>query len=258
MERTEERERLLQAAEAAWREEEYERAGEMFRLAAELSPEDADAAFFAVAAAALKEGAEYRSLAGLAEPAQRAIESSARRFGSGEGYFAACIRVVSAVIEVTSRHYEAVAAYWKKEQTRYRRTPEALVSAQTLFTDCVELIGAAARQTVGAALEYARDLSAADEFFWNALLTLLDNARTYRFAAEMEGDPEIAALLYEIEKLRGNVFGDYTGVEELPEDEGEYVETICPACGEALSFAPGELAEGETVECPFCGGKIIG
>ena len=255
MEYSTEHGRLLGEAEAAWRAEDYGRAAELFRQAAALAPEDADAAFFADASAALAEGADYRRIAPLAEPAQRAIACAARRSGSGKAYFDACCRVVSAVVSVTSRHYEAVEAYRNREQKKRRRTPEAPVSADALLRDCVNLVTAAAKQTAGAALECAQDLSEADEFFWNALLTLLDNARTYRFAAELESDPEIGALMYEIEKLRGNVFGDYTGVEDLPEDEGEYVETVCPACGETLSFAPDELSGGP-VECPFCGGRI--
>ena len=248
--------RLLQQAEAAWRGEDYESAGERFREAAALSPEDADAAFFAEAAAALADGAEYGRIALLTDPAERAIAQAALAHGSGAAYFAACRRIVSAMIEVASRHYEAVAAYLKKERKKHRRSPEEAAGAESLLADCANVAAAAAKRTAGAALERAEDLSAADEHFWNALLTLLDNAAAYRFAAELGGDPEIAALLDEIDRLRGNVFGEYAGVEELPEDEGEYVEAVCPSCGETLSFSPDELPDGRTAECPFCGSPV--
>lgn len=226
-----------------------------------VAPEDAEAAeaaFFSEAAAALEDGAEYRLITPLAASAERAVACAAQRCGSGEAYYDACRQIASAVIDVTSRHYEAVASYWKKEQKKHRRSPEALAGAEMLFADCVNAVAAAAKQTAGAVLEHAQDLSAANEFFWDSVMTLLDNAQACRFAAEQGKDPEIDALLDEIDRLRGNVFGEYAGVEELPEDEGEYVETVCPHCGETLSFAPAELADGNTVECPFCGGMIIG
>ena len=249
---------VRQEAEAAWRAQEYDRAGELFHESASLSPEDADAAFFALASDALADGAAYSSIASLPEPARRVFGDAAGRFGSDKAFFAACTRVVTAMIEVTSRHYEAVTAYWKKEQKKHRRDPEAKAHADALLTDCVNTVSEAAKQTVSAALEQAQDLSAADEFFWTALLTLLDNAQTCRLSAEVGQDGEIAALFDEIDRLRGNVFGDFTGEVDLPEDEGEYVETVCPHCGETLSFAPSELSGEKTAECPFCGGRISG
>ncbi len=250
---------VREQAENAWRREEFDKAEALFReLAAKTrDPADAaEAAFFAEASAALAEGAEYRLIAPLAASAEKAIAAFSQRSGSDTAYFDGCRRIVSAVIEVTSCHYKAVSEYWKKKQKKHRRSPEALVGAESLLTECVNTVGMAAKQTVGAALEHARDLSAAGEYFWNALLTLLDNAATWRFSAEMGGDPEIAALLDEIDRLRGNVFGDFTGVEELPEDEEEYVEAVCPGCGETLSFPAEALAGGKPAECPFCGSPV--
>lgn len=250
---------VREQAENAWREEKYDRAEELYRKVAAMPHHEvavAEELFFADAAKALADGAEFHLIAPLAQASERAIDVAAKTYDSSEPYYDCCGRVVSAMINVTSCHYEAVEAYWKKEQKKHRRSPEALVGAESLLTECVNTVGMAAKQTVGAALEHARDLSAAGEYFWNALLTLLDNAATWRFSAEMGGDPEIAALLEEIDRLRGNVFGDFTGVEELPEDEAEYVEAVCPSCGETLSFPAGELVSGGTAECPFCGAAV--
>ena len=257
MERSAEYEGLLRQAEAAWRAEEYESAGALFREAAALMPEDAESAFFAQAANALAEGAEYRLIAPLAQAAEQAIVCAARSLGSGKAYFGVCGRVAAAMVDVNARHNEAVSAYLKKETKKLRRTPEALAGAQSLFADCAATASAAAKRTAGAALEHAQDLSAADEYFWNVMLTLLDDAGTFRFEASLESDPEIAALLEVIDQLRGNVFGDYAGVEELPEDAGEYVEAVCPACGETLSFDPQDIAGEKTAECPFCGQTVV-
>lgn len=250
---------LREQAENAWRGENFEQAEALFReLAAVLAdPADAaDAAFFAEAAAALEDGAEYRRIAPLASSAEEAVAALAQRSGSGKDYFDGCRRIVSAVIEVASCHYDAVAAYWKKEQKKRRRSSAAPAEAQSVLTDCVAAVCAAARQTVGAALTHAEDFSAADDYFWTALLTLLDNAETYRIAAELGGDPEIAALLEEIDRLRGNVFGEYAGEEEPVEDAGEYAEVTCPGCGETLSFPAEALADGKPMECPFCGSPV--
>ena len=75
-------------------------------------------------------------------------------------------------------------------------------------------------------------------------------------AGEYAGFTMIAALEDEIGRLRGNVFGEYAGVEELEEDTGEYAEIVCPHCGETLSFSAEELSGSRTAECPFCGGRI--
>ncbi|MBQ6067141.1 MAG: hypothetical protein IJK89_09995 [Clostridia bacterium] len=247
-----------QAAEEAARafaEEDYERAAELFGSAAAADPADTDAAFFAAVSHAMQDGAEYGRIAPVGAAAEPAIRSAAARFGTGKAYYEACRNVISAVIDVTSRHYGAVSDYCKKERKKHRRSEDALSGAESLLRDCAATIGEAAKTTVGAALEHAEDLSEADEFFWDCVLTLLDNADAFRVAAEMGKDPEIAELFDAVDGLRGNVFGEYTGVEELPEDEGEYVEVVCPGCGETLSFSPAELSAG-SVECPFCGAAV--
>ena len=244
----------IQAAEAAraFAEEDYERAAALFAEAAVADPADTDAAFFAAVSRAMQDGAEYRSITQVGEAAEPAIAGAAKRLGTGAAYYEACRNIVSAVIDVTSLHYEAVSDYCKKERKKHRRSAEDLSAAESLLRDCVGIAGEAAKATVGAVLEYAEDLSAADEFFWDCVMTLLDNTEAWRAAAELGRDPETAELFDAIDGLRGNVFGEYTGVAELPEDEGEYVEVVCPACGETLSFSAAELTAG-AVECPFCG-----
>lgn len=245
------------AAEAAraFAEEDYGRAAELYAAAAAADPADTDAAFFAAVSCAMQDGAEYRRIAQVGGTAGPAIRGAAERLGTGEAYYAACRNVLSAVIDVTSRHYEAVSDYCRRARKTHRRSAEDLSGAESLLRDCVSTIGEAAKAAAGAAIEHAEDLSAADEFFWDCVLTLLDNTEAYRAAAELGRDPEIAELTDVIDGLRGNVFGEYTGVEDLPEDEGEYVEIVCPACGETLSFSPSEPASG-TVECPFCGETV--
>ena len=242
-------------AARAFAGEDYERAAELYEAAAAADPADTDAAFFAAVARAMQDGAEYRRIAQVGAAAEPAVRGAAERCGTGKAYYEACRNMLSAVIDVTSRHYDAVAAYCKKERRKHRRSEDALSGAEGLLRDCAATIAEAAKTTVGAVLERAEDLSEADEFFWDCVLTLLDNADAYRVAAEMGKDPEIAELFDAIDGLRGNVFGEYTGVEDLPEDEGEYVEIVCPACGETLSFTPSELSDG-IAECPFCGGTI--
>lgn len=246
------------AAEAAraFAEEDYERAAELFGSVAAADPADADAAFFAAVSYAMQDGAEYRRIAQVSAAAEPAVRSAAARFGTGKAYYEACRNVVSAVIDVTSRHFEAVSDYCKKERKKRRRSEDSLSGAESLLRDCASTVGEAAKTTAGAVLEHAEDLSEADEFFWDCVLTLLDNADAYRVAAEKGKDPEIAELFEAIDGLRGNVFGEFTGVEDLPEDEGEYVEVVCPACGETLSFSPAELSAG-AVECPFCGAAVF-
>ncbi|MBQ6118629.1 MAG: hypothetical protein IJK98_05320 [Clostridia bacterium] len=239
-------------AARAFADEDYERAAALFAAEAEQNPADTDAVFFAAVSYAMQEGAEYRRIEQVGAAAEPAIRGAAARLGTGKAYYEACRNVISAVIDVTSRHYEAVADYCKKERKKHRRSADVLSGAESLLRDCVLTVGEAAKATAGAALEHAEDLSAADEFFWDCVLTLLDNTEAYRAAAELDKDPEIAQLFDVIDGLRGNVFGEYTGVEELPEDEGEYVEITCPACGETLSFSAAELTA-NTVECPFCG-----
>ena len=243
-------------AARAFAEEDYERAAELYGRAAAADPADTDAAFFAAVACAMQDGAEYGRIAQVGAAAEPAVRSAAERFGTSKAYFEACRNLVSAVIDVTSRHYEAVSDYCKRERKRHRRSEDALSGAESLLRDCASTVGEAAKTTAGAVLEHAEDLSEADEFFWDCVLTLLDNADAYRVAAEMGKDPEIAELFDAIDGLRGNVFGEYTGVEELPEDEGEYVEIVCPDCGETLSFPPAELSAG-AVECPFCGAAVF-
>ena len=245
--------RLRAEAEQAFAKEDYERAAELFRQAEAADPADKTAAFFAAVAYAMQDGAEYGRIAQVGEAAGPAIESAAARLGTGAAYYEACRTIVSAVIDVTSRHYEAVEAYCKKERKKHRRSPEDLSGAESLFRDCVLTVGEAAKATGGAAVEHAEDLSAADEFFWDCVLTLLDNAETYRIAAEMGKDPEILELFDVIDQLRGNVFGEYSG-EEPAEDDGAYTEVVCPGCGETLSF-PAEELKGRA-ECPFCGAGI--
>ncbi len=242
-------------AARAFADEDYERAAELFGSAAAADPADTDAAFFAAVAYAMQDGAEYGRIAQVGAAAEPAIGGAAARFGTGKAYYEACRNVVSAVIDVTSRHHEAVEAYCKKERKKHRRSEDSLSGAESLLRDCGSTIAEAAKTTAGAALEHAEDLSEADEFFWDCVLTLLDNADAYRVAAEMGRDPEIAELFGAIDGLRGNVFGEFTGVEELPEDEGEYVEVVCPGCGETLSFSPAELSAG-ALECPFCGACV--
>ena len=257
MEHQEQNEALLRQAETAFAEEDYETAAELFARVPALSPEAAVAAFYGAVAEALKDGAEYRTIAGLAEPAERLIAAAAERHGSGGEYFNACRKTLAAVVDVTSRHYEAVEAYVKKERKKNRRRPEAAEAAESLLGDCVSLIGGAAKKTVGAALERADDVTAADDFFWDSAMILLDNAEAYRIAAGMGRDAEITELFGEIDRLRGNISGEFTGADEpveLAPDGGGYTELVCPSCGETLSFPAAELTG--AVECPFCGERF--
>ena len=247
---------LTEEAERAFAEEDHERAAALFNEAAAADPADGNAAFFGAASDALCDGAEYRRIERVAQTAEPAIRGAAERLGSGEAYFAYCRRLLAVAIDVTSRHYEAVAAYCKKERKKHRRAADEFTAADGLLRDCALTIGDAAKKTAGAVLEHAEDLSAADEFFWDCVMTLLDNADAFRVAAELGRDPEIAELFGVIDGLRGNISGEYSGVEELPEDEGEYTEIVCPACGETLSFSPAELSGGRTAECPFCGAAV--
>ena len=256
MERQENYTLLLRRAEEAFAAEDYDSAESLFLQADQAAPEEAAAAFYGAVAGALRDGAEYRSIAALAGPAERLFFRAAERFGSGEGYFSACRKALSAVVDVTSRHYDAVTAYVKKERKKNRRHPEAAEAAEGVFRDCVSLIGETAKKTVAAALERAQDMAAADDFFWDSAMILLDNAEAYRISAELGRDGEITELFGEIDRLRGNISGEFSGeeLEELELDAGEYAELVCPSCGETLSF-PADEQTG-TVECPFCGNRF--
>ena len=256
MEHAADYERLMNEARGAWMEEDYEKAAGLFEAAQALAPGDAQAAFYGVVARAMQDGADFRRIADIPAPAERAAAAAAERFGSGAAYYDACRQIASALIDVAALHYGAVTDYAKKERKKRRHGDGD--GAEALLRDCVLTVGGAAKQTADAILARAEDLSEADEFFWDCLLTLLDNADTYRFAAGLGRDPEIAELEDEIGRLRGFISGEYTG-EELPEeDEGEYTEIVCPHCGETLSFSAEELSGGRPAECPFCGGTVGG
>ena len=247
-------ERLMNEAQGAWMEEDYEKAAGLFEAAQALAPGDAQAAFYGAVARAMQDGADFRRIADIPAPVERAVAAAAERFGSGAAYYDACRQIASALIDVAALHYGAVTDYAKKERKKRRHGDGD--GADALLRDCVLTVGGAAKQTADAILARAEDLSEADEFFWDCLLTLLDNADTYRFSAGLGRDPEIAELEDEIGRLRGNVFGEYAGVEELEDDTGEYAEIVCPHCGETLSFSAEELSGSRTAECPFCGGRI--
>ena len=70
-------------------------------------------------------------------------------------------------------------------------------------------------------------------------------------------DEEITGLFGEIDRLRGNISGEFSGEEELIESDlsGEaFTEVTCPGCGETLSFPAADLTG--PVECPFCGNRF--
>jgi len=250
-------EELLRGAETALEEENYEEAAGLFEQALALSPDQPVAAFYLAVARALRDGADYRSIASLAMPAEELAARLAERSGSGQAYFTACRKALSAVVDVTSCHYEAVQAYRKRERRHGRRAKEAAEAAESVVRECAAMTGETAKRAVSAVLEHAEDVTAADDFFWDSAMILLDNAEAYRVAAGMGRDEEITGLFGEIDRLRGNISGEFSGEEELIESDlsGEaFTEVTCPGCGETLSFPAADLT-GE-VECPFCGNRF--
>ena len=147
MDRSDDNALLRAEAEQAFAKEDYERAAELFHDIAQ-DPADTDAAFFAAVAYAMQDGAEYRRIAQVGEAAEPAIRKTAERLGTGEAYYAACRTIVSAVIDVTSLHYEAVSDYCKKERKKRRRAAEDLSGAESLLRDCVLTVDGAAKTHV--------------------------------------------------------------------------------------------------------------